>query len=223
MNILNYFIYGFLIELTLIVTIGMQNAFILRQSIKREHVIIAILTLTLVESSLLFAGTAGMGALLNIFPKASKIITIAGALFLIVYAIKSIVSAIRNTDMLEIEETNNKLKPLSIVVLALGFGYLNPHVVVDMTLMGSLAISNYPHQWEFFAGAAVGAFTWYVFLGLLGRFFAKKLSEPKVWKIVNIIIAILCLFMAYRFVGGLNGDPHDHEHPFEHIKTMIYE
>ena len=203
----------------------MQNAFILRQSIKKEHIVTAILILTLVESSLLFAGTAGMGVLLTIFPNLSKIITIIGALFLIVYAIKSIVSAIRNTDMLTVDETGNKLKPLSIVILALGFGYLNPHVIVDMTLMGSLAIHNYPHQWEFFTGAVVGAFTWYVFLGLLGRFCAKKLSEPKVWKVVNIIIAILCLFMAYKFVGGLNGDPHDHEHDhhFEHITTTITE
>ena len=197
----------------------MQNAFILRQSIKKEHVITAILILTLVESSLLFAGTAGMGVLLNIFPKASKIITLAGVVFLIIYAIKSIISAIRSNDTLIVDETSNKLKPISIIILALGFGYLNPHVIVDMTLMGSLAIHNYPHQWEFFAGAVTGAFTWYVFLGLLGRFFAKKLSEPKVWKVVNVVIAILCLFMAYRFVGGLNGDPHDHDHahPFEKI------
>jgi len=211
---MTYFINGFLLELVLIITVGMQNAFILRQAIHREHIVLSILVCTIAESSLLILGTAGMGVVFTIFPNLLIVITIIGIIFLLFYAGRSIYLAIRSEKILSADYDlgQDKKSAINVMFIALGFGLLNPHVIIDMTLMGGFAIKNYPFQWQFCFGAISAAFLWYCFLGIAGKVLAKPLNKPKTWKIINIVIALLCIYMAYNFVQDIRGDGHGHDH-----------
>lgn len=78
--------------------------------------------------------------------------------------------------------------------------------------MGTLAANFYPHQWIFGAGVISAAFVWYTFLGTLGATLAKPLNKPKTWKVINIIIGIICVYMATQFIQNINQPAHEHNH-----------
>ena len=206
------FINGFLIELALIVTVGMQNAFILRQGIRREFTAAVVIVCTFCECVLVTIGIAGMGAILTSRPALLNIITWLGICFLIFFAIKSFYNAFKSTEVLDASKAEIQSKTLpKIILAAVAFCWLNPHVILDSTLMGAFSTQYYPHQWIFGAGVYAGAFVWFCFLGILGRVLAKPLNSPKTWKVINILIALLCAYMAYNFIIDIN-NPHGHEH-----------
>ena len=78
--------------------------------------------------------------------------------------------------------------------------------------MGSLAANFYPHHWIFGLGVICAAFFWYAFLGTIGATLAKPLNHPKTWKIINIFIAALCIYMASQFIHNFNNPNHEHSH-----------
>lgn len=207
------FLEGFIIECALIITAaGLQNAFILRQGIKKEFVIAVAITCAICESILVTIGIGGMGALLTAKPTLSNIVTILGIVFLILFALKSLYTAIRSNEVLDVNKADVKAKTLSQVILtAIAFCWLNPHVILDLTVMGAFSVQYYPHQWVFALGVYAAAFTWFLFLGILGKFLAKPLSSPRTWKGVNVVIAILCLYMAFNFIHDYD-KPHSHDH-----------
>ncbi len=207
------FIEGFIIECALIITAaGLQNAFILRQGIKKEFVIAVAITCAICESILVTIGIGGMGALLTAKPTLTNIVTILGIIFLILFALKSLYTAFKSNEVLDINKADTTAKTFSSVILtAIAFCWLNPHVILDLTVMGAFSAQYYPHQWIFAIGVYVAAFTWFLFLGLLGKFLAKPLKNPRTWKGINIVIAILCLYMAFNFIHDYN-KPHSHSH-----------
>ncbi len=213
------FLDGFLIELGLVMTVGLQSAFILKQGIRREYVITAILTCFFGETLLVSIGIAGMGALVNSIPFLHKIVVGVGIVFLIFYGLKSFYSAIKSNDCLVVDNKETGLASWKEVLFAgLAFALLNPHVIIDTTLMGSLAARYFPHQWIFGAGVITAAFTWYVFLGTVGSALAKPLNNVKTWKVINVIIGIICIYMAVQFIKTFNSEEHQHNHiNFFHI------
>lgn len=209
------FIDGFLIELALVVTVGLQNAFILRQGIRREFTVAVVLTCAFCECVLVTIGIAGMGAILTSLPTLLNIITWLGICFLILFAIKSLYNAYKSNESLDINIAKIQTKtPSKLILAAIAICWLNPHVILDSTLMGAFAAQYYPHHWIFGAGVYAGAFVWFCFLGILGRTLAKPLNSPKTWKVINVIIALLCVYMAFNFVSDIN-KPHDHTHGLE--------
>lgn len=207
------FIQGFLLELGLVMTVGLQSAFILKQGIRREYVITAVLTCFAGETLLVTIGIAGMGALVKSIPNLERIITGIGVIFLVFYAGKSFYSAVKKNDYIVIDETSEGTGSWKEVFLAgIGFALLNPHVIIDTTIMGSLAANFYPHQWIFGAGVILAAFAWYAFLGTVGSTLARPLNKPKTWKIINVFIGILCLFMAFQFAKNVSNPEHEHNH-----------
>lgn len=207
------FLNGFLLELGLVMTVGLQSAFILKQGIRREYVVIAVLTCFFGETLLVSIGIAGMGALVRSIPNLYQIITIVGIVFLIFYALKSFYSAFKKSDYIVIDNTEKGLATKKEVLLTgLAFALLNPHVIIDTTIMGTLAANFYPHQWIFGAGVISAAFVWYTFLGTLGATLAKPLNKPKTWKVINIIIGIICVYMATQFIQNINQPAHEHNH-----------
>ncbi len=207
------FFRGFLLELGFVMTVGLQSAFILKQGIRREHVVIAVLTCFFGETLLVSIGIAGMGALVNSIPKLYQIITGIGIIFLFFYGLKSFYAAIKNNDYIEIDNTEKGAVTSKEVLLSgLAFALLNPHVIIDTTLMGSLAANFYPHQWVFGAGVISAAFVWYAFLGTMGTTLAKPLNSAKTWRVINIIIGIICIYMAFMFMKNFNNPNHEHNH-----------
>ena len=190
----------------------MQNAFILRQGIRREYTATVVLTCAFCECVLVTIGIAGMGALLTSRPALLTAITWLGIIFLIIFALKSLYSAFTSKETLNIDKAEIEAKSRTKIILAaVAFCWLNPHVILDSTLMGAFSTQYYPHQWIFGAGVYAGAFTWFCFLGILGRILAKPLNNPKTWKWINIFIALLCAYMAYNFIADMN-NPHGHDH-----------
>ena len=211
--VLTDFIQGFLLELGLVMTVGLQSAFILKQGIRREYVIVAVLTCFFSETLLVVTGIAGMGAVVRSIPHLYEIITGAGIVFLFFYAGRSLYAAVRKNDYIVIDNEEKGLVSKKEVLLSgLAFALFNPHVIIDTTIMGSLAANFYPHHWIFGLGVICAAFVWYSFLGTVGAALAKPLSHPKTWKIINVIIAALCIYMASQFIHNFNNPNHDHSH-----------
>lgn len=207
------FIQGFLLELSLVMTVGLQSAFILKQGIRREHVAIAVLTCFIGEATLVTIGIAGMGALVNSIKYLKEIVLVIGILFLIYYALKSFYSAYKKDDYILID--NNEVGTASakeIFLAGLAFAFLNPHVIIDTTIMGSLSAKFIPYEWIFGLGVYAAALFWYSFLGTVGASLAKPLNNPKTWVVINILIGILCLFMAVVFTNNLRSAEHNHNH-----------
>lgn len=205
------FIQGFLIELTLIVAVGLQNAFILKQGIRSQHVFWAVAVCWLGETLLVTIGVAGMGAILSSKPQLIKIIIVFSILFLSFYSVKSFIAAFKEDDRLETASLTDETTRRSVIAAGLGFALLNPHVIIDTTLMGALSTKFYPHQWIFWAGVVCAALCWYSLLGFLGKILAKPLNNPKTWRFINIVIGLLCAYMAVNFVLNFN-ETHDHDH-----------
>lgn len=231
---LQTFINGFLIELSLIISVGLQNAFILRQGIRSENVIVAIVVCTICESLLVTIGIAGVGAIISTHTWLIKVITILGVVFLTFYALRSVYMAIYSNEALIVDtEMVGKRTALAVALSALSFGLLNPHVLIDTTLMGGLSVRYFPYQWYFCLGAITAATLWYSFLGLLGKIIAKPLNKPRTWKIINLLIALLCGYMAFVFTSSINNpdamwhghfiEIHDHEHNNEHSNEHDHE
>ncbi|NUR97852.1 MAG: amino acid transporter, partial [Kribbellaceae bacterium] len=160
---------GFATALSLIVAIGAQNAFVLRQGLRREHVLPVVLTCALSDALLISSGILGLGALLTRSELALHIAKYGGAAFLYTYAF---LAAKRAFNPGAITPTSNSPAALRTVVLAcLGFTYLNPHVYLDtVILLGSLANQRgTTGRWLYGLGAVTASFTWFFSLGRLGR------------------------------------------------------
>lgn len=204
------FIQGFLIELTLIIAVGMQNAFILKQGLGSRYVFTAVIVCWLGETLLVTIGVAGMGAILNSKPQLIKAVIGVGICFLTFYSIKSFIAAFKSDIKLETAKNQNSVGTFwGVVTAGLGFALLNPHALIDTTLMGALSSKFYPHQWTFWGGVVTAALVWYLFLGTLGKLLAKPLNNPKTWRVINIGVGVLCAYIAITFALNFN-KPHDH-------------
>lgn len=193
------FFKGFLLGASLIIAIGLQNAFVLRQGIKKHHVFVTALTASIIDALLIGAGVLGFGALIEAFPSLITTITWAGAAFLIVYGAKSMFRAFKPAKMSD-EEARGMIKQGSareIVIIILGISLLNPHVYLDtVVLIGGLAASysdlfNGWGKYVFGSGAILASFCWFFALGYGARLLAPLFNKPKSWQLLDFIIALI--------------------------------
>lgn len=186
---------GFVTSLSLIIAIGAQNAFVLRQGLRREHVPTVVLLCALADALLITAGVAGLGALIVEHPVALAVTRCAGAAFLLGFAAVAVRRALR-PDHLDPAETG--ASGLTGVVLAcLGFTFLNPHVYLDtVVLLGSLAAQHGPGRWAFGAGAATASLIWFTALGFGARRLAPLFARPRAWQLLDAGIAVVMVALA---------------------------
>ncbi len=187
---------GFASGAGLIVAIGSQNAYLLRQGLRREHVLPLVLICALSDAALILLGALGIGALVDAAPWALQVLRWAGAAFLIGYGVLAARRALRPRALLPGEQPRTRLAVAALTMLALT--WLNPHVYLDtVLLLGGLgAAHGDPGRWLFAAGAAAASLAWFALLGFgargLGRFFAR----PSAWRVLDGIIAITMLALA---------------------------
>jgi L-lysine exporter family protein LysE/ArgO len=195
---------GFLLGGSLIIAIGAQNAFILRQGLIRNHVFILSLICALSDALLIAAGVAGLGTLVSRSPALIAVVTLGGALFLATYAIMAFRRAISPAAMVADHSKGMGLK--GAVATCLAFTFLNPHVYLDtVVLLGSLSASyEGSARLAYGAGAAIASFVWFFSLGYGARYLAPFFARPVAWKILDIIIGVvmslLALGLLLRFV-----------------------
>ena len=199
---------GFGLSLSLIVALGAQNAFVLRQGLRRERVGLVIAICTISDAILIAAGVAGLEFLLELAPWLAEAARWLGAAFLFGYAVIAAWRALK--------PGSEGLKPASagviagrsaplwpVVMTALAMTWLNPSVYLDTTfLIGSVANSYGDERWFFGAGAAVGSALWFVGLGLGARYLARWLRSPRSWRFLDGAIACLLLVTAARLALG---------------------
>lgn len=192
---------GFATGLSLIVAIGAQNAFVLRQGIRREHVRAAVLICMLSDIVLIFAGIAGLGALLEVAPWFITVARLGGAGFLLIYAAFAARRALNPGALtLSSEESGSTLK--SVIITTLALTWLNPHVYLDtVVLLGSIASAQGPSgRWMFGIGAALGSIAWFSALGFGARYLRSFFANPVSWRILDGAIALIMLALAVSLV-----------------------
>ncbi len=188
---------GFLSGAGLIIAIGAQNAFVLRQGLQKEHVGLVVATCIFGDVALILCGVAGMGALVKEWPVLLQALRFGGAAFLAVYGVMAAKRAWHGSSGLNAQ--GNGVRQWQRVLLAcLAFTFLNPHVYLDtMILLGSLS-TRYPGmvRWAFAAGACAASVTWFVTLGFGARWLLPVFAKPWAWRALDALIAVFMLVLA---------------------------
>ena len=185
-------IVGFIASFTLIAAIGAQNAFVLRQGIRREHVLPVVALCTVSDIALISVGIAGVGALITAHPSALNIAKFGGAAFLIGYGLLAARRAWRPSSLTPSDSAPARLIDVLLTCAALTF--LNPHVYLDtVVLLGALANEHSGERWLFGVGAVTASAVWFFSLGLGARRLAGLFATPLTWRILDGLIAAMMI------------------------------
>jgi L-lysine exporter family protein LysE/ArgO len=180
---------GFIASFTLIAAIGAQNAFVLRQGIRREHVLPVVALCTVSDIVLISAGIAGVGAVIAAHPSALNVAKFGGAVFLIGYGLLAARRAWRPSSLNPSAATPARLTEVLVTCAAITF--LNPHVYLDtVVLLGALANEHRDERWLFGVGAVTASAVWFTGLGLGARRLAGLFAAPLTWRILDGLIAV---------------------------------
>ncbi len=186
---------GFLTGLSLIIAIGAQNAFVIRQGLSRSHVLLVVLVCAASDALLIFLGTGGLGTLIQSKPDLLEFIRWFGVLYLSWFGLKSLRSVFSNQS-LEVEDGASSTMKTAIFSV-LGFTFLNPHVYLDtVILLGSIANQFEDDRWFFALGASTGSFVWFAAIGFGAKAASRFMSRPIFWKILDSIIALVMFSVA---------------------------
>ncbi|WP_336646412.1 LysE/ArgO family amino acid transporter [Microbacterium sp. USHLN186] len=214
---------GLGLGLSLIVAIGAQNVFVLRQGIRREHVLTVVVICAASDAVLIVAGVAGLGYLISAAPWLTVLARWAGGLFLLAYGLLAARRAWRGGESLIAEDAGastaadgradvtrrestitltrpaSRLAPVALTTLALT--WLNPHVYLDTVLMlGSIAATHGEDRWLFAAGAVLASVLWFTALGFGARFLGRWLRTQRSWRILDGVIAVVMATLAVSLV-----------------------
>lgn len=192
---------GFLLGASLIIAIGAQNAFVLRQGLLRQHVFIICLICALSDALLITAGVAGLGTLISQSPQLITAVTIGGAAFLFWYAYGAFKRALHPEAMHANKQTGGSLKTAVMTALALTF--LNPHVYLDtVVLLGSLS-SRFEGESRiaYGAGAAIASFLWFFALGYGARLLQPIFAKPAAWRVLDVLIGVIMSLIALSLLS----------------------
>ncbi|WP_454293918.1 LysE/ArgO family amino acid transporter [Salana multivorans] len=211
--------------LGLIIAIGAQNAFVLRQGLRREHVGVVVAICALSDVVLIAVGAAGVGRLIATNQSVLTLVTVLGAVVLLGYGAMAARRAVRGEVLTVTSEdapdpatgppashaqsrgstsTLTKRSTLrSAALMALALTWLNPHVYLDtVVLLGSVSAS-YPRPWLFAVGAAIGSITWFSALGFGARALAPLFARPLAWRVLDSVIALVMVVIAVNLLLGL--------------------
>ncbi|UZX04957.1 amino acid transporter [Arthrobacter sp. CDRTa11] len=194
---------GFGTGLALIVAIGSQNAFVLRQGIRGEHVAAVVLVCGVSDALLIAAGIAGIGALVEASPVVVEVARYAGAAFLVAYGALAAKRAIR-PGALTASGQQNALGAGAAISTVLALTWLNPHVYLDtVLLLGSVANQQAQDlRWWFGAGAIAASIAWFSALGFGARGLRPFFARPSSWRVLDGLIAVVMLSLGVRLAVG---------------------
>ena len=183
------FISGFLISISLILALGPQNVFVMRQGLLRSHVFAACLVCSISDALLIGAGVLGVGLFLTQMEELAIWMSIGASIFLILYGCLRVKSALNPKGLEVNDDESQDLWPT--ILAGLAFTYLNPHVYVDTLLLIGGASSNYAgdEKWMFGIGAATASFVFFFSLGYGAKRLSPILNNSESWKIIDLFIA----------------------------------
>jgi L-lysine exporter family protein LysE/ArgO len=188
---------GFALGASLIIAIGAQNAFVIRQGLKRQHVLLIVSLCSFCDAILIFLGAEGFGTLIANFPNLTHYAAWAGGAFLLFYGARSFKAAL-NPGALHIDTTTAPTLPGAIILQTLAFSLLNPHVYLDtVVLLGSLAAQFSGAARRAFAlGAMTASFVWFFAVGFGAAWAAPLFKKPAAWRILDLLIGVIMWALA---------------------------
>lgn len=222
---------GFGLGLSLIVAIGAQNLFVLRQGIRREHITAVVIVCAASDAALILLGVSGVGLILTAVPWLVVAVRWAGAAFLVGYGLLAARRAWRpGTEALALDAANTAAvantgpersagsaaaehgattatatasRVSTVILTTLALTWLNPHVYLDTVfLLGGVANTHGDERWIFAAGAAVASVIWFSALGYGARYLGRWLATPKAWRILDGVIAVVMIALGVSLVIG---------------------
>lgn len=188
---------------SLIIAIGAQNAFVIRQGLKQQHLFIMALLCALIDSLLIFLGVFGFGIFIEKYPVLLILAKYFAIIFLCAYGAFSFRTALKNNPInMLTQEAQNSIKNIILSILA--FSLLNPHVYLDtVILLGSIASQEPSHLKFYFAiGAMSASFLWFFFISYGSSFCARWLIHPRTQKILDLVIAFTMWAIALKLIMG---------------------
>jgi L-lysine exporter family protein LysE/ArgO len=194
--------HGYLVAISLILAIGAQNAFVLRQGIRREHVAAVVATCAISDAILIAVGVAGFGAVSGHVPWIGEAMRWAGVAFLLVYGGLRFKAAMKGGEALRpAEGTGASLQRVLTTCLVLTWA--NPHVYLDtVVLIGSISAQYAPHRLAFGIAAACGSLSFFVALGFGARLLAPLFAQPKAWVVLEIVVGVTMWAIAATLAFG---------------------
>ncbi|ASY65665.1 Transporter, LysE family (plasmid) [Sinorhizobium sojae CCBAU 05684] len=191
---------GLVMGLSLIVAIGAQNAFVLRQGLRNEHLFAVCLACGLSDALLIALGVTSFRQIAALLPWLDPVMRYGGAAFLVCYGAKSLYSAFYASGALTVQEAgSSSLRATLATCLALT--WLNPHVYLDtVVLLGTISTRSPGHEASFAAGAATGSFLFFFSLGYGATWLRPVFSKPAAWRILELLIALTMWSIAFNLL-----------------------
>lgn len=199
---MNAFAPGLVTGLSLIVAIGAQNAFVLRQGLRREHVGMVVALCAGCDVALILLGVRGIGTVAESYPMALDLLRWGGAAYLTWFALCSIRAALRPSGLGASDLDRRGRRRVARTTLTLTL--LNPHVYLDTVVMlGSIANQHGDQgRWWFAGGAVLGSVLWFSGIGFGATAAARWLNRPAVWRAIDGAIGVVMLALAWRLAAG---------------------
>ncbi len=191
---------GFSLGFSLILAIGAQNAFVLKQGLRQEHVFLTSLICALSDALLITAGVLGFGAIVKAYPQIELIARFGGAAFLIAYGLKSFYAAYQSDQAL-VAEGAAASSALKVALTCLAFTWLNPHVYLDTVfLLGAISVQYGEQQDLFGIGAVCASFVFFFSLGYGARVLRPLFAKPKAWRVLDLMIGAIMITLAVNLL-----------------------
>ncbi|MGV9289548.1 LysE/ArgO family amino acid transporter [Streptomyces sp. NPDC003719] len=193
---------GFGTGLSLIVAIGAQNAFVLRQGIRRDAVLAVVGICALSDAVLIALGVGGVGAVVVAWPEALTAVAWIGGAFLLCYGALAARRVFRPAGALRAEGDGAGTRRRAVLT-CLALTWLNPHVYLDTVfLLGSVAADRGPLRWTFGLGAALASLCWFAALGFGARHLGRFLARPVAWRVLDGLVAATMIVLGLTLLAG---------------------
>lgn len=193
------FITGFSIGFSLILAIGAQNAFVLKQGLIRQNVFLVCLICAASDAILITLGVSGFGEIITEYPIIERLARIGGALFLFTYGVLNLYSAQTKTHALEPTKKIQTSKRKTVLT-CLGFTWLNPHVYLDTVVMLGSISTQFENTATFALGAISASFVFFFSLGFGASKLTRYFEKPRTWRVLENLIGILMIFLGITLV-----------------------
>ncbi len=193
---------GFALGGSLIIAIGAQNAFVIRQGVLNHYVFWICSFCAVSDAILIWCGVYGLAAVLAVAPQLLALLRYGGAAFLMWYGIQAFRRAVNPEALMDSQRTTPSLA--SALAMCAAFTWLNPHVYIDtVVLVGSIANARATgEQAPFAAGASLASFVWFFAIGYGAKALRGPLSQPKVWRAIDLSIAAIMFWIAIKLLLG---------------------
>ena len=202
MTVISVLLIGFLTGVGLIVAIGPQNALVLRQGVRREHVAVVVAVCTLSDIILIGVGTAGIGVVFEKAPWIVQVMRWGGVAYLLWFAFTSLRSAFGSASSLQLSTAGGAVPPArsawAVAGATAALTWLNPHVYLDTVVMLGTVANQQAQPWMFAVGAMLGSVVWFAVLGYGAHLLAPVLRSPRAWRAIDAGIAVVMLLVAAK-------------------------